>query len=548
MLSWLRNAVIAAFVTALICGLFLPIYTDEVGWRLQERAGFDGVDKLFTQLCGPNTIARPPFWMMPARWYSALFNSLFADPLYVRISGIIYALVWTGMLLTVVHRSADGYRDRISLSTLAVALMCLGTMPLLLVWSRPEQPILLAYTGAILIVLAGREEATVTPKSRAWLRSAAIFLLALVAMSYHVKGVVTVPLFVVCLALASKGPKSLPPRITFGVVLAGAAVWAGHYWVQRFACPASANLQAIYFHNTGSAAVSVTSRSQILPIIRNALRNIGLLYFAGLPTPKIDPMSNWLPAARLTFAESIYWRIALRLIWAIALNAAFYSLLLSARRSLHERKLDGRAFLAVTLLLTALAWSATGFINEYEATFALPMMVFGVVLALSTHESETRFTRGTRVAAGGLAIIAMMSLTMTAALFGPLLANASLERGYIKAQPYSISVFGFAGLRRDIFVAAQKCGIEHPEARHTLLVDDLTYFPFMNSHMPDHVAGLYSQKYSHPDTPGYLRSIKSDGVIAACNGLPPAIRALAKNEGQFCCVAPFVKDTPKIQR
>ena len=88
-ISWLRNAVLAVFVLAILAGIFYPVYTDEIGWRLQERAGFDGVDKLFTQICGPNTLAHPPFWRMPVRYYSALFNSLFADPLYVRLSGIL---------------------------------------------------------------------------------------------------------------------------------------------------------------------------------------------------------------------------------------------------------------------------------------------------------------------------------------------------------------------------------------------------------------------------------------------------------------------------
>ena len=66
--EWLRNAALGVLIAALLAGLFLPVYTDEIGWRLQERAGFDGVDKLYTEICGPNTLARPPFWMMPVRY------------------------------------------------------------------------------------------------------------------------------------------------------------------------------------------------------------------------------------------------------------------------------------------------------------------------------------------------------------------------------------------------------------------------------------------------------------------------------------------------
>jgi hypothetical protein len=103
-LGWARNAVAAVFVAAILAGIALPIYTDEIGWRFQERAGFDGVDKMFNELCGPNTLARPAFFMWPVRWYSALFNSLFAAPMWVRLSGIIYALVFAGLVFALIRR------------------------------------------------------------------------------------------------------------------------------------------------------------------------------------------------------------------------------------------------------------------------------------------------------------------------------------------------------------------------------------------------------------------------------------------------------------
>ena len=102
-LGALRGAVVAVLVLAILAGLFLPIYTDEIGWRFQERAGFDGVDKMFSELCGPNTLARPAFFMWPARLYSALFNSLFPAPIWVRLSGILYALAFGALAVSYTH-------------------------------------------------------------------------------------------------------------------------------------------------------------------------------------------------------------------------------------------------------------------------------------------------------------------------------------------------------------------------------------------------------------------------------------------------------------
>ena len=79
-LKQLRAIVASVFVLAVLGALFLPVYSDEIGWRFQERAALDGVDRLFSDICGPNTLAVPPFFMMPVRYFSAYTNLLFADP------------------------------------------------------------------------------------------------------------------------------------------------------------------------------------------------------------------------------------------------------------------------------------------------------------------------------------------------------------------------------------------------------------------------------------------------------------------------------------
>ncbi len=538
-LTWWRNAVLGVFVAALLGGIFLPVYSDEIGWRLQERAGFEGVDKLFVELCGPNTIAHPPFWMMPARYYSALFNSLFADPFYVRVSGILYALVWTVLVLALVRRVAEAQRDRIALSTLAIGFLSLGTMPLLLVMSRPEQPIVLAFTGAILLASAAwKPDGADTPAAAAWWRSLAILLLALVAMSYHVKGVATVPLFLVCLACSARGREALAPRLVAGAVLVAAGVWAAHYWIDRFACPDDPALRADFLRNTGAAAVSATDGSQIVPLIRNALGNVSILQFPGLPAPRTVPMSAWLPYDRISEAHSFAWFLVMIAVWVVALVATLYCLLLAGRRAWQERQVDRRAAVSAALFTTVLGWSATGFVSVYEASFAVPMMVLGVVLALSTYRGSARFAGGIRLAAAGLGLMGVISVVLVAMMYGPPLVAASHERGYLKAQRMSVGVFGYPEVRREALAAARKCGIGDPAAADRLLIDDATYFAFMRSHMPDHLVGLRNPVLSGRDPLAYLRAIKSGGVVASCRLLPAGLRAHARREGQICCVAP----------
>jgi hypothetical protein len=534
---WGRNAVIGVFAVAVLCGIFLPVYTDEIGWRLQERAGFDRVDKMFTELCGPNSVARPPFWMMPVRWYSALFNGLFPSPLYVRLSGILYALVWSAMLLAVVRRVADHRRDEITLSTMAFGFLALGTMPLLLVWSRPEQPIMLAFTGAILIALAGRAEGPPATSTRAtWARSLAILLLALVAMSFHVKAVATVPLFLVCIAFASEGKRAVAPRLIAAVLAVGAAAWAAHYWIDRLACPGDAAVRAAIMRNTGAAVASATSASQLVPLLETALGNVSVLLFPGLPAPRAEPMSDWLPAGRIAVATSFAWFLAMVAIWVIALIASVHRLLHSARDAWRMRRIDPRAAIAAALFATVLGWSASGFVSVYEANFTVPMLVLGVVLALSTRAAGQ--PRGMAMAASALGLLGIASIAAVTGIYGPPLAAAAHERGYLARQPLSVSSFGYAGVEREIVAAARLCGITDPAKRRRLLIDDVTYFAFMQSHMPDHRAGLFTPIVTIPDKTGYLRGIGSDGIIASCSGLPPDIRGRATRHGRFCCMGP----------
>lgn len=534
-LAWLRNAVLGAFVAALCAGVLLPLYTDEVGWRLQERAAFDGVDKLFSQLCGPNTLAHPPFWMMPVRWYS-LINMLFPEPIYVRLSGILYALVWTAMLLGVIRRAVGGARAQGVLSILAIGFLSLGTVPLLLIWSRPEQPIVLAFTGAVLLALKAVREAGDTPRRSAWLRSLGILGLALIALSYHVKAVATVPLFLACLVFATRGRGAIVPRVVVGIVLAGATAWAAHYWVDRFACTADAALQSDYVRTTGPALVSATSRSQLSEAITRASNDLSIFIYPGLGAPRAEPMSNWLPGGRISVENSFRWFLAIVSAWTMALVASLFCLASDLPRQWGERRIDSRAALAVVMIGTAIAWSAAGFNNVYEAKFGIPLMVLGVILALSGFQ-DTPYARAISGFAGAVAVAGLASIMAVAAIYGPSLVASTRQGGYAAGQPYSVSAFNYAKEKGDIVAAGRACGIGDPTVRRMLVLDDMTYFAFMRSRLPEHRGGVFLPWIAH-DPLDYLRSVRSGGMIVSCEGLPSAIRDRTQRVGKYCCMGP----------
>ncbi|MEJ5978560.1 hypothetical protein WG901_18050 [Novosphingobium sp. PS1R-30] len=536
--QWLQRMVIGLFVVALLAAIVLPIYTDEIGWRLQERAAYDGVDKLFTELCGPNTLASPPFWMMPARYYSAVFNSLFDSPIYVRLSGILYALVWTAMVLALVRRAGRDGPERIALTTIAIGFLSIGTMPLLLVMSRPEQPIMLAWTAALLLVLGRTGSGAETTTASAWRRSLAILVLSLLAMSYHVKGVATAPLFLVCLLLVAKGRQAVVPRLVSGVMLVAGAIWSGHYWVDRFLCPDDAAAREAFEKSAGAAIVAADSSAQILPLLTKALGNLSLFLYPGTVAPRASPMADWLPAEQITRADSFTFFLVVVALWSIAMIVTVWCLLRAMRRAWRERRLDDRFLLAGALLAMFLGWSAIGFTGVYEATFTVPMLTLGVVLALSTHDGGPNFARGLTWAAAGIGLAGLVSMALLTAIYGAPLTASTRTPGYVPGQHFSITPFGFDAIRRDTLAVARQCGIVDPVAKQRLLLDDLTYFPLMHSRLPEHRGALLPPYVAAHDPVEYLRSIRSDGIVSWCAALPPAMQARAKRQGKMCCLAP----------
>jgi len=537
--EWLRNAVVGMFVAAILGGFFLPVYTDEVGWRFQERAALDGVDKLFSDMCGPNTLAAPPFFMMPVRYYSAFFNTSFADPFYVRLSGILYALVWLALLVVLIRRIAISRPDRMVLTIIGVGLLCLGTMPLLLVWSRPEQPIVLAATAALLI--AWKQDAGDAAVRTSWARSIGILLLATIALSYHLKAVFLLPLFLACLFFASRGRQASLPRLAAGAVMIAMAGWSTHYWIHRLQCSGDPILFASFAqHSLGVELTNARDWTGRISAMVKIIGNVTLLDYFGMPVPRPNPLSNWLEPGQIAVGPAFAWFRGLILAWSVAVLLAAIAIYVQLREAWQNRRLDPRPILAALLLGTALAWSATQVIrNVYEAGFVLPLVMLGVVLVLSAPGRGERIGKWVNVLAAITGLCALASPLAVATIYAPSFARAKAQTGYLAAQPYSLAPFGYASLEPDIRGAARKCGIGDPAKAKALMVDDITYFTFMKSRLPQHYLGVVSiWKGSIADPMAYLRSKGSDGAIVSCHLLPPGLRARAKSQGQFCCLGP----------
>jgi hypothetical protein len=535
--KWSRAAFViapAAFCLAILTGLFVPVYTDEIGWRLQERAGLDGVDKLFSVLCGPTSVVAPPLWMMPARYYSAFWNVEFASPIFTRVSGIIYAFIWGALLACTIRRIApDGERQRI-LTTLAFAMLTIGLTPWLLTWSRPEQPILICLTAAIFISAKGWSGSAGTGKFGGLVAIVAIASLSSVAVSYHLKAVFLMPVFVACIMMSSTGRSSIIPRLIGAATTIAIMAQGALYWIARLRCPAQQAF--LSSQNLGSDLVAATSMHEISLVLVKMFKNINPFQYILKTVPRPNPMSAWLPEMQISIGATLVWWVAITFLWSLVFLFATNCLIRQAGMIRRER-LDPRMVIACALIVSMLGWIATQVMqNDYEAALIIPMLLLTTSLALSCKGASVQIVGNVRGLALAMTGAALMSMVLVDSIFGSSLASASQQRGYIALQSHSISGFGYNAMRARILSLADQCGIGVGKSRN-LVIDDLTYYVFMTSPTPDHTGGFGHSQFPELSL-DYLRARRSEGVIATCSKLPDGLRARAKSDGELCCLAP----------
>ncbi len=538
----LRDIAVVSLVIGILAGFFVPIYTDETGWRFQERAAFDGVDKLYSDVCGANTLARPPFFMWPVRYYSAIFNSAFADPFYIRLSGVLYALTFVALMLWLIRRIAASVWERAVSGTMAAGLLTLGMMPLVIVWSRPEQPILLCLLGALII---GANAVGATDKDTsgkaAWRRSLMLAALWAIAVSYHLKALFLLPVFGACLFYCARSREARIPKLASGALILAITAAGASYWVGRLGCPDEAALRSHFASNSVGALLSgVKTLEDAWTLTMHMLGNVKYFGYVMLLTPDPAPLSSWLPEGQISRPDAIRWYGALLFVWGVALVTGLYALVKSLRSALAQRRIDARLVLALTCIVSFMGWSATqNWSNVYETPFALSLALLAIILAVAAISMGERERATLNFMCGTLVGLGIVNLALLAVVWSPAMSRAWSQEGYIEDQFNSVSIHGYGKLKPQIMETARMCGIPEPDKAHAVLIDELTYFAYMKSHLPQHrlgSRGIWTGKYG--DTITYLKSRKSDGILVGCQHLAPDLRARAKQNGEFCCLAP----------
>lgn len=530
------GGLIVVFAISLATAFFVPIYLDEIGWRiLRARTDLDGGVGISLW---PQCTSR---FALPVAWYNLPWRSLegwlYADlshPLWLRISGFGFLALWLGTALVLVPKALAWPLDRLRLMGLGAAYLGLCLIPLALVINRPEQSLLLAivlFASLPFVLAADRERPAIVEAALA----AGLVLLAGFFFAQHTKAILFTPLVAVTVWFTLK---SRALRLAALAPILLLAIANGRHYVDRLACP----------ENAFAAADGRYAGLPLHLLSVDPVRFLKVLYWRLSDAPWYFERLmfndriylNWLPKGnRIGIAEHIA-----NFGFAILLIAVAVLLIVELRRLARDdwraRRLGPRLAVLLSLVAAGLViMMSQGQKHFYDGTFLAVLAGLGALLGWQP--APARF-RG--VVAAGLTTLAAVALVSQIAMWTWLWPEVAgrLSGPDYRPSDWSFSAFGYDRTARQIRQTAALCGISPDAGTRNLVVDSITYGtlwrtwrPFLSHYITRHWRGGIE------DTVAFLTAKKSEGMVVACTQVPRNMQFLVRRNGDFCCLSSFVQ-------
>jgi hypothetical protein len=527
----------------------LPVYTDEIFWKLiQGRLGYDGFEVrsgTMVPSCGPDAFTAAPL-MLPFRLLDTAMYQWIAEPLAIRFLGIGFLIVWLIATWLLLQRLVPPLAGRWTIAGALVAFVTLGVMPFFMVISRPEQPLLIGITVLLAICISER------PAPRRSLAHEAISALALVLgsavlLAAHQRAIFALPLMALA-ALKLRYRLAVTAAAIFAIAYFAATAY--HDWTIRWACPGDPSARNLFeMESIGVAAASGHLHHYLGQLVRMLLYHPAHFFFLtemgflSYHTSYIIPAYPW---HWLGFPLTLAIAAFVGLIATSGFGAFLVVLAESLRR--HRISIAACALASVWALLFA-SLLARAWRSDYEETLVEPLLGLVSILSIWVAREPLRRWFGAagfrRAASSAFRVALLLSILSQIALiagYTRYAAGSWITPGYAQGQKWSVANFGYGKLEPQIIETAAKCGI-NPNHAHHLVVDELTYFSFRQTHQPFLMTYLDENLWGWGigDVRALLRREKSSGMVVGCQWVPSTLRPGATVNGRFCCLPAFAK-------
>ncbi len=546
---WIAVSGLAAAAAAWFVAGYLPIYPDEIAYRILTSRGFtDGLTVMNVYpTCVRSFSASMPYSWVPAKAAAFVLYGMVEAPTTLRpiglgTVGVAFALT-VALFSTGTSPSTGRTGLRWSNATVVVLLIAsTGLIPLSLVMTRPEALVLVLVLA--LAYLQTRVAAMQRIESARWWVPPTFFLLSTLLYSLHPKTLFLAP-FV--LHVGWKISRRILPRwavyLSTGVLLA-CMVDAYLFWRVSYACPENPAIHA-YFSSLRVDPALLASDAPAF--FQQAWANIASSssyishagYHASYPI-------DWLPrppGKRVGGLEKLAnLAVLLTSIWLLV--SLVVCLVMDTWRFVRRPgSVAAENAMALTIVIAVLGYAMFNSSKHfYEVAFIWPML--GVAYALQLRGKRAEASAGVRAYTAALGITVIASAAASVNSFG----REFIVEGFM-GPGISIPRFSRQEVARQIEVLAEKCRIPRDANGHFIVLDDVSYTYFSRTRSPVLITWLLTGT-EQVDKFQYLRAMDSSGVITRCGYLPeelkrnsvragftPGYGGVADGELDLCCVA-----------
>jgi hypothetical protein len=509
----------ASFALTLWMAFYVPVYEDEIAWKLFSNRLFIDQGKLvylFAQ-CNRGYWLDMPLTWYPTQWLDSIIYGDASNPSFLRTMG------WFGfvalMASWVVILRTTSKLSWVTCALFIAVFFSFGVTPFIMVFNRPEQPLLIWLTVMLLVTLWFDHRPLKSYLSRA-LVTVLFALLACLMAATHPKGLFFFPLV---LLAWWRCVKWWPASIPLLGVMAWTAIATKRIWFLRTACEEfpglTEMLQRLTLRPKQLWKDPLEFIDGVFENLDNSTRYISQMAFDE------SYANDWLPPSEDLFSHLSGAWVTEILIW-LPIILIVLVILLNLLHRVHSTVRGVRywpiaLFLLLSLLVVISFQTAKNF---YESALIWPLLLLVAIYTFKGSEQvwSNRLIRWVL----------------------PILLVASLCSSYIRyelffkpAQTWQKTqaqggLFNVNDLQR---FAKSQCSIESDTPN--LVLGFSSYAAFYQNRKPIFLAyssGWWGAESSFAQT---MRQREAGGLVAQCKDLPAETKPFAKQQGQFCCVS-----------
>jgi len=525
---------IVAFLSCLMAGVLVPIYSDEAITKWPYANIFMRHAEVFSFLpqCNFSNSKRLQELFYPAALTVSFIYTKFG-PIGIRIGGIAIALSFIYALWALVKEKFGNNDAALNLFATLLALLGLGVTPYLLIFARSEQLILLAIISLSLICLKKNRN------NEFYLRVIGIYFFVSLCLLVHPKSIFWTPLFLYSVILITRG-RSAFLRILLLTLLLSLVYYAYQNAAFTSACEAAPYANAILKSNTLSLDKLIISP---LVFFQEGLRSIydapakvlsQVLFQASYQSGWLAPQGEITPET--VVANKIIYGVLFILLVGTHISILLEFLFRLGRRQLSEWNWLG-LFIVVGSLSTAFFMKSWNF---YSASLYIPLSVV-LLIFISINSKEIFYTVARNSIMVGTVSLSSFSLWLLVSNESPLLFRATTSMSIeIPGQQLSIPALSASKHLENVRILASMCHIPKDGAKN-LVVDHMTYYAFSELVTPIHALYVSEKVYGGDLSEGrllsFLKQIRSPGVVARCEYVPPQLQQdIEHRYSGYCCL------------